>query len=85
MKKGSYPYGFSIVEDQIIDSQKQITQGNKVGYLCNICGYFGFRNEMRNDWDLGWIHWGCWVNSEKDRKSDERIEWELEQISREEI
>lgn len=40
---------------------------------------------MRDDWELGWVHWGCGVNLEKDLESDKRFEYEMDLIGREEF
>lgn len=83
-KMKDLPENFSIVEDQIISKAITRIKDGNYGFTCGICGHFGFRKEMRDDWDLGWVHWGCGVNLEKDEKSDERFEFEMDQIGREE-
>jgi hypothetical protein len=84
-KMRDLPEIFSIVEGQIISKAITRIKEGHYGFSCGICGHFGFRKEMRDDWDLGWVHWGCGVNLEKDRISDKRFEYEMDQVKGEEI
>ena len=80
-----YPKNFTIVEDQVISKAISRIKEGHYGFTCGICGHFGFRKEMRDDWELGWVHWGCGVNLEKDRRSDERFEHEMDLIGKEDF
>lgn len=48
-------------------------------YLCNLCGDIGEEKEMKNDQELGWVHWKCLKSYEKMEKQEQVFEWEREQ------
>lgn len=73
----------NIVEGEIVLSDHMVIFDEGEGFLCNLCGYFGSRKEIKHDPVLGSVHWGCSVNYEKDLRSDERVEWEIEKMNEE--